>query len=75
MRKVPVKNAYPPPQSRRKIFVPPLGVAVKNGYPPPLPGCRMLLRAAGANHPKGASRVAGKLRERNILLLSVFWCV
>ena len=30
--KVPIKNAYPPPRSLRKILVPHLGVSVKNGY-------------------------------------------
>ena len=74
---MPLKTHNPPPLSHRKIWVTPLEVAVKNGYPPL--GCRKLVRAAGANRAKEASRAAGELRERDIFVLvrvSVsFFCV
>ena len=61
--KVPVKNAYPPPRSLRKILVPPSEMLSKKGTPP--------LRVPETFH---GSR--GESHERGILLCSVsFFCV
>ena len=69
------KKCIPPARSLRKILVPPPRSRCQKWVPPP--GCWKLFRAAGANHAKGASRAAGELHERDILLcfVSFFVCV